>query len=743
MYPVMLLLPFFLAQANGPDGNPLMEPGLTVAAGSGADVTVYALSGTMNYGSEYSTELGQYVSGFAVGTIACNSGDANLVWFADTNQHPVIAQNLYRLLDDQFEQIGLSWVKHGFFATDSTYCGQCSDEDNTIPGYYLAVGCSDLYTASLNGNWVYLSSRSQVNAHTGYNPGPPPYSNPPIPHISERRLQVANVDLDPNVNPGALYFVEGQYVTPDDAAAGNGNNNVTYRPVDVLPSGIDEYDLVMTEEPSVSESPAVYAWASADPDVVVTEEQIPEDGLFVVAAKASDIGGGFYRYEYAVYNMNSDRSGGSFEVPIPAGAVVRGVGFHDVFYHSGEVYDNTDWTSVVGAGAVTWSTVPYSEDVNANALRWATLYNFRFECSATPGPANLTLGLFKPGTPTDVAVTSIGPMETIPCSNDGQCDDGQYCTGVGTCAEGTCVFDYTADCNNNQREDSCDLAEGAAVDCNENAVPDECDIASGFSADDNGNGIPDECCEAVLAPLADESGLRKNRYISFHPPDLGEPYAIRVRLQHLPEFSDFDQEVRWVGPASAAPDEFSNDPTASFMAARLICEPRFADWSTIGLLHVYGGAIVPGSTYQVQLIGEQCLDQMTLETSYSPALDVITSPWGDVVEPYFDNPDGGAQPDFTDIAGVVAKFLAEPGSPLKVAAQLQPDCVMPWRPIDFRDIAASVGGFLGEVYPLHGPCTCGTGPICEQYACTADAQCGTGLCMQGYCTDACGRCVGQ
>ena len=33
-----------------------------------------------------------------------------------------------------------------------------------------------------------------------------------------KRLQVLNTDLDPALNPGAQYFVEGQYVTKDDAA---------------------------------------------------------------------------------------------------------------------------------------------------------------------------------------------------------------------------------------------------------------------------------------------------------------------------------------------------------------------------------------------------------------------------------------------------------------------------------------------------------------------------------------------
>lgn len=67
------------------------------------------------------------------------------------------------------------------------------------------------------------------------------------------------------------------------------------------------------------------------------------------------------------------------------------------------------------------------------------------------------------------------------------------------------------DCNGNDVDDTCDVAEGTATDCNANQTPDSCelagndcntngqldscDIALGASDDDNSNGIPDECEE--------------------------------------------------------------------------------------------------------------------------------------------------------------------------------------------------------------------------------------------------------
>ena len=38
----------------------------------------------------------------------------------------------------------------------------------------------------------------------------------------------------------------------------------------------------------------------------------------------------------------------------------------------------------VGSGAITWATTAYAVNSNANALRWGTLYNFRFDADAPP-----------------------------------------------------------------------------------------------------------------------------------------------------------------------------------------------------------------------------------------------------------------------------------------------------------------------------------------------------------------------
>jgi len=85
------------------------------------------------------------------------------------------------------------------------------------------------------------------------------------------------------------------------------------------------------------------------------------------------------------------------------------IGFHDVDYHSGEPFSPDDWPNSRAANAITWSTTPFSTNENANALRWATLYNFRFDANAPPTARSGTLGLFKPRTSSQASVSTIGP----------------------------------------------------------------------------------------------------------------------------------------------------------------------------------------------------------------------------------------------------------------------------------------------------------------------------------------------
>ncbi len=204
-------------------------------------------------------------------------------------------------------------------------------------------------------------------------------------------------------------------------------------------------------------------------------------------------------------------------------------------------------------------------------------------------------------------------------------------------------------------------------------------------------------CIVAGAPLAETGGIDKNRYIAFETPTGGGSTAIQVQFDALPApFNIFDGEVRWAGP----PIEYADGETGTFIASRLQCDPHFTDWSTVGLLHLYGESIVPSATYSVSSFAcAQTIAGVPVDT-----LVVSTRAWGDVVPPFAE--EAPIQPDFQDISAMVQAFLDSPTSPGKARAQLDGDAPDPTADVSFLDISKAVEAFLGATYPFSGPLAC-------------------------------------
>ena len=115
--------------------------------------------------------------------------------------------------------------------------------------------------------------------------------------------------------------------------------------------------------------------------------------------------------------------------------------------HPEDPWSGDDWTPVISAGDISWTTDSYSVNPDANAIRWGTLYNFRFTCTASPASGSALIGLFKPGNGPDTESVSI----TTPGGGNGY------------------------------------------IDCNGNGIPDTYEIARDPSLDLNHDGILDMC----------------------------------------------------------------------------------------------------------------------------------------------------------------------------------------------------------------------------------------------------------
>jgi len=318
------------------------------------------------------------------------------------------------------------------------------------------------------------------------------------------------------------------------------------------------------------------------------------------------------------------------------------------------------------------------------------------------------------------------------------------------------------DCNLNSVPDDCDLATGTSVDCNSdaipddcqlgvndcnaNGIPDDCDIAAGTSLDTNGDGVPDECIAVAPDPLMATGEVAKtNRYLRFSAPPPaggGSPQeVIRVRVVSLDGYPVPSPDVRYLGPPFAAPEEDNTQPSLTFTASGLRCEPFLHAWSSEGIISAYGAELLPNSVYDVQRAGSDC-PNFDFEPCWSTPLTISTAHLGDIVAPFAPEAE---QADFRDISAVVQKFLSAAGATIKAVAQVQPNVVSPDQPLDFRDITVYVEAFLGSTYPelsfAFGPCVCPSSVICGATSCSVDVDCGGGkLCVGGACMDQCGRC---
>ena len=354
----------------------------------GADVIVGSIPDARTWGASNG------IAGYSLATTSCNVGDQELLWISNTNQHPVIGQNIYRAQDGKFEQIGQGWLKHGFFALQQNLCSPCTPSSSG--GSRLGVGCSDPYGAGLNGQQSGLGPRSQVNAFTGdfqY----PFMAQGQTGDAAYKRVQVSNDDVDPALNPNATYFGEAQYVSPDDAAAGNGFNNVSWVGLNRGTVTNGAWRLTVGGATNRMEA-AIHAWATVETGVTIEEVIVPNEGQYVIASKVTDLNNGNWRYAYAVFNQNSDFCGQSFSVPVGT-TPIGNIGMSFPNSHSGEPFSNAAWTSNVANGTLTWETEDFATNPNANALRWGTTYSFWFEAVAPPQSGMVSLGLFKPGNP--------------------------------------------------------------------------------------------------------------------------------------------------------------------------------------------------------------------------------------------------------------------------------------------------------------------------------------------------------
>ena len=410
--------------------------------GTGVDLIVSDIPTTA------STDAVNGIYGFSYAVQICNIGTDPAPYETTGADHPLLFQSFYRLHDGRLDMVGASWLRPLLLPAAQDGCG-CG----CVPAGFssLGAGCSDVTSAAVNGSPSQLIAPSElIDASQGLTVFPSMF-NPPVADATSRKVRVPAIEIDPFLNLGADYYTEVMVISPSDALDGNPQNSASVRQVVVsLGSGF----VLQPAGPTGVQQTMLDRWAALDATVTVTEISDGAGGTFQLASRVADLGGGQWRYDYALLNRNSARGAESFTVTTGAAALSQ-LHFNDVDSHSGDVFDSTDWTSSSVSGLQTWSTDSAAVNPLANALRAGRMTSFGFVADLPPVSGTATVEFFE--------------------------GSGANSTGVTVLAPATGFLD----CNANGIADSVDISSGTSGDCDGNGVPDECDVAEFVRGDVN------------------------------------------------------------------------------------------------------------------------------------------------------------------------------------------------------------------------------------------------------------------
>ncbi|MEO7433770.1 MAG: hypothetical protein ABIR62_17525, partial [Dokdonella sp.] len=335
-------------------------------------------SGTASFAPS-STLVNNKNDGTAVATIA---GDplgtsaalytANVAWYSkfsgnnapyNNDQHPYLIWNLYRINANTgvIEQVGRSGVKHAFLTINQGCMDSCFDS------HALGLGCGDTYGVGNNDSPGDMGPRSEIIPATGqwgrcgsiFDPNCDGSQDSSGNTAWTQRLKTPEGKLKHASGDGVTFLFESWYAARGDI---NIYNSMATETVNPQFSG-SQWSL--TGGSNYRLGAAVDRWVdpSAPPANSMNTELAVAEGHAKVAVKVTDLGGGKWRYNYAVQNLDfsrattsgaepnlrvlSNKGFDSLSIPLPAGREATGRSAY-----IGDANPNMNWRSQVTAGAV-------------------------------------------------------------------------------------------------------------------------------------------------------------------------------------------------------------------------------------------------------------------------------------------------------------------------------------------------------------------------------------------------------
>ena len=366
--------------------------------GPGYDGALSNISSATYYGRRGAAYPGGEL-GLAFQNTLCNPGTIPVEWRAPMlPDHPKFSFMVAREVDGRIVQLSdWSYCKHAFLSLNSGPTSPCSGSCIQPPagGQQLGIQCSDVYTAGNNASRTYLGPPVEIDPWLGtWNPvgsyfdiGDPAQSGYPATADGvrslnqavftgdpvENRVTLREADVQTAVGTGVPLFFQIQ-VIHEGEPVGNRGNNIMSRPF-TLTKTASAWSTSTTG--SASFGSIMSRWSGANMTMAGNGN---DDGRFAIAVKVSGPTNGIWHYEYVVHNIDNNRGGASFRLPVCNGARVTNFGFRDI-----DTDPLNNWTPTYANGEVAF-TAPAN-----NPQNWNTLYNFWFDCDVAPTSGNATI----------------------------------------------------------------------------------------------------------------------------------------------------------------------------------------------------------------------------------------------------------------------------------------------------------------------------------------------------------------
>ncbi len=407
----------------------------TCTGATGTGIAAFAPSSTLrnnvNDGTAQAT-----VPGDPLGTSSALY-TADVAWYTkfsgnnapyNNDQHPYLIWNLYRVdANGGISQIGRSGVKHAFLTINSGCISQCGGS------HQLGLGCGDTYGTGNNDSPGDMGPRSEIIPATGqwgrcgsiFDTNCDGTSNSSGNTSWTQRMKVPEKKLAHVANDGVTFLFESWYVARDDI---NIYNSMASMSVNPQFSG-SQWSL--TGASNYRLGGAIDRWVDpSNPGANArTSELKTAEGHAKLAAKVTDLGGGRWRYDYAIMNFDfaraetqgaepnlrvvSNKGFDAFSVPIQASARLQGTSSN-----LGDAGAGAQWRASIANGRITWSNDPNQPVFGGPStppvpslptLDWGTLFSFSFIATTAPVEGSATLHVAQAGSPASIDLVTLVP----------------------------------------------------------------------------------------------------------------------------------------------------------------------------------------------------------------------------------------------------------------------------------------------------------------------------------------------